>query len=33
MNKGIPRTRRASMVKVYVPFLKFDQDGNIDLRP
>jgi len=31
-NKSIPRTRRASMIKLQMPFLKFDQDGNTDLR-
>jgi hypothetical protein len=31
-NRCIPRTRRASMIKVYMPLLKLDQDGNIDLR-
>ena len=32
-NKSIPRTRRASIIKLYMPFLKLDQDGNTDLRP
>jgi hypothetical protein len=32
-NKSIPRTGRANMIKPYMPFLKFDQDGNTDCRP
>jgi hypothetical protein len=32
-NKSILRTRRASMIKPYMPFLKLDQDGNTDFRP
>jgi hypothetical protein len=31
-NKSIHRTR-ASMIKLYEPFLKLDQDGNTDLKP
>ena len=31
-NKSIPRTRRASMIKPYMPFLKLDQDGNTGFR-
>jgi hypothetical protein len=32
-NKSIPRTRRANTLKLYKPFLKLDQDENIDLKP
>jgi len=32
-NKSILRTRRDSMIKLYMPFLKLEQDGNTDLRP
>jgi hypothetical protein len=32
-NKSIPRTKRATMIKQYMPFLKLDQDGNTDHRP
>jgi hypothetical protein len=32
-NKSISRTRRTSMIKLYMPFLELDQDGNTDLRP
>jgi hypothetical protein len=32
-NKCIPRTRRDSMIKPFMSFLKLNKDGNIDLRP
>jgi hypothetical protein len=32
-NKSIPRRRRASMIKSYMPFLKLDQDRNTAFRP
>ena len=31
-NKSIPGTRRASMIKPSMPFLKLDHDGNSDYR-
>jgi hypothetical protein len=32
-NKNIPKTRRASITKLYMPFLKLDKDRNTDPRP
>jgi hypothetical protein len=33
INKCIPRTRMANMIKLYKPFLKLEQDGNSDFKP
>ena len=32
-NKSLPRTKRASMIKLYIPFLKLDENENTGIRP
>jgi hypothetical protein len=32
-NKSISTTRRVCLIKLYIPFLKLNKDGNTDPRP